>query len=134
MNDKYFHFDLLYTLIVRLVAPFLFIILFFYLGMLPFDTLDYLSKLLQVIPLHLPPGDMSRERTVQIEGTSEQIEAAKQLVDEVTSEVCFMVAYICDFCLVALLYSKKSLKEASAYLPCDFLLSLKLRDTKLLSC
>lgn len=41
---------------------------------------------IQVIPLHLPPGDMSRERTVQIEGTSEQIEAAKQLVDEVTSE------------------------------------------------
>ncbi|KAG8375654.1 hypothetical protein BUALT_Bualt10G0122800 [Buddleja alternifolia] len=41
---------------------------------------------IQVIPLHLPPGDMSRERTVQIEGTSEQIEAARQLVNEVTSE------------------------------------------------
>ncbi|KAI3454125.1 hypothetical protein Pfo_010788 [Paulownia fortunei] len=41
---------------------------------------------IQVIPLHLPPGDMSKERTVQIDGTSEQIEAAKQLVDEVTSE------------------------------------------------
>ncbi|XP_047967018.1 far upstream element-binding protein 2-like [Salvia hispanica] len=41
---------------------------------------------IQVIPLHLPPGDMSKERTVQIEGTSEQIEAAKQLVEEVTSE------------------------------------------------
>ncbi|KAK6140847.1 hypothetical protein DH2020_025415 [Rehmannia glutinosa] len=41
---------------------------------------------IQVIPLHLPPGDMSRERTVQIDGTSEQIEAAKQLVEEVTSE------------------------------------------------
>ncbi|KAL3655698.1 hypothetical protein CASFOL_000094 [Castilleja foliolosa] len=41
---------------------------------------------IQVIPLHLPPGDMSKERTVQIDGTSEQIEAAKLLVEEVTSE------------------------------------------------
>ncbi|KAL2236025.1 UNVERIFIED_CONTAM: Far upstream element-binding protein 1 [Sesamum indicum] len=41
---------------------------------------------IQVIPLHLPPGDMSKERTVQIDGTSEQIEAAKQLVEEVISE------------------------------------------------
>ncbi|XP_042002453.1 far upstream element-binding protein 1-like [Salvia splendens] len=41
---------------------------------------------IQVIPLHLPPGDMSKERTVQIDGTSEQIEAAKQMVEEVTSE------------------------------------------------
>ncbi|XP_052209391.1 uncharacterized protein LOC127812886 isoform X2 [Diospyros lotus] len=41
---------------------------------------------IQVIPLHLPPGDTSMERTVHIDGTSEQIEAAKQLVNEVTSE------------------------------------------------
>ncbi|RRT58132.1 hypothetical protein B296_00023021 [Ensete ventricosum] len=41
-----------------------------------------------VIPLHLPPGDTSTERTVYIDGTTEQIEAAKQLVNEVTSEVC----------------------------------------------
>ncbi|CAI9093652.1 OLC1v1029207C1 [Oldenlandia corymbosa var. corymbosa] len=41
---------------------------------------------IQVIPLHLPPGDTSLERTVQIDGTPEQIEAAKQLVYEVTSE------------------------------------------------
>ncbi|KAG5244183.1 far upstream element-binding protein [Salix suchowensis] len=41
---------------------------------------------IQVIPLHLPPGDTSAERTVHIEGTSEQVEAAKQLVNEVTSE------------------------------------------------
>ncbi|KAL6216769.1 hypothetical protein ACLB2K_009988 [Fragaria x ananassa] len=41
---------------------------------------------IQVIPLHLPPGDTSIERTVQIDGTSEQIEAAKQLVNEVISE------------------------------------------------
>ncbi|KAF5726171.1 KH domain-containing protein isoform 1 [Tripterygium wilfordii] len=41
---------------------------------------------IQVIPLHLPPGDTSTERTLHIEGTNEQIEAAKQLVDEVTSE------------------------------------------------
>ncbi|XP_076926204.1 uncharacterized protein LOC143589272 [Bidens hawaiensis] len=41
---------------------------------------------IQVIPLHLPPGDTSTERTVQIDGTSEQIEAAKQMVNEVISE------------------------------------------------
>ncbi|BFG18164.1 hypothetical protein CerSpe_044370 [Prunus speciosa] len=41
---------------------------------------------IQVIPLHLPPGDTSTERTLQIDGTSEQIEAAKQLVNEVISE------------------------------------------------
>ncbi|XP_022845236.1 far upstream element-binding protein 2-like, partial [Olea europaea var. sylvestris] len=41
---------------------------------------------IQVIPLHLPPGDTSLERTVQIDGSSEQVEAAKQLVNEVTSE------------------------------------------------
>lgn len=50
------------------------------------------SKIFQVIPLHLPPGDMSQERTVQIDGTSEQIEAAKLILDEVISEVCSMVA------------------------------------------
>ncbi|KAJ8561258.1 hypothetical protein K7X08_027448 [Anisodus acutangulus] len=41
---------------------------------------------IQVIPLHLPPGDTSQVRTVQIDGSSEQIEAAKQLVYEVISE------------------------------------------------
>ncbi|XP_059640484.1 uncharacterized protein LOC132282735 [Cornus florida] len=41
---------------------------------------------IQVIPLHLPPGDTSTERIVQIDGTSEQIESAKQLVNEVISE------------------------------------------------
>ncbi|KAF8388849.1 hypothetical protein HHK36_025529 [Tetracentron sinense] len=41
---------------------------------------------IQLIPLHLPPGDTSTERTVQIEGTKEQIESAKQLINEVTSE------------------------------------------------
>ena len=55
-----------------------------------------ISCSLQVIPLHLPPGDTSQERTVQIDGTSEQIEAAKQLVNEVISEVC-LVAFICNF-------------------------------------
>ncbi|GAV56958.1 KH_1 domain-containing protein [Cephalotus follicularis] len=40
----------------------------------------------QVIPLHLPPGDTSQERTLQIDGTTEQIEVARQLVDEVISE------------------------------------------------
>ncbi|XP_071705108.1 uncharacterized protein [Rutidosis leptorrhynchoides] len=41
---------------------------------------------IQVIPLHLPPGDTSTERTVKIDGSIDQIEAAKQLVNEVISE------------------------------------------------
>ncbi|KAK7291010.1 hypothetical protein RIF29_05846 [Crotalaria pallida] len=40
---------------------------------------------IQVIPLHLPPGDTSTERTLKIEGTTEQIESAKQLVEQVIS-------------------------------------------------
>ncbi|KAG6501249.1 hypothetical protein ZIOFF_041127 [Zingiber officinale] len=42
---------------------------------------------IQVIPLHLPPGDTSTERTIYIDGTQEQIEIAKQLVNDVTSEL-----------------------------------------------
>ncbi|KAM0827173.1 hypothetical protein ACQ4PT_068372 [Festuca glaucescens] len=45
---------------------------------------------IQVIPLHLPPGDPATERTLYIDGTVEQIEIAKQLVNEVTSEVGFL--------------------------------------------
>ncbi|CAH8341853.1 unnamed protein product [Eruca vesicaria subsp. sativa] len=40
---------------------------------------------IQVIPLHLPPGDPTPERTLQIDGTSDQIEHAKQLVNEIIS-------------------------------------------------
>ncbi|KAL1353526.1 hypothetical protein HN51_017457 [Arachis hypogaea] len=40
---------------------------------------------IQVIPLHLPPGDTSTERTLKVEGTPEQIESAKQLVNQVIS-------------------------------------------------
>ncbi|KAF8405126.1 hypothetical protein HHK36_010024 [Tetracentron sinense] len=38
---------------------------------------------IQIIPLHLPPGDTSTERTVHINGTKEQIELAKELINEV---------------------------------------------------
>ena len=41
----------------------------------------------QVVPLHLPPGDTSAERNIFINGTKEQIEAAKELVNEVISGV-----------------------------------------------
>jgi len=51
---------------------------------------------IQVIPLHLPAGDTSTERTVHIDGTQEQIEIAKQLVIEVTSEVRFLSRDIHD--------------------------------------
>eukprot|EP00252_Welwitschia_mirabilis_P021631 TRINITY_DN5591_c0_g1_i5.p1 TRINITY_DN5591_c0_g1~~TRINITY_DN5591_c0_g1_i5.p1 ORF type:complete len:693 (+),score=145.73 TRINITY_DN5591_c0_g1_i5:1931-4009(+) len=38
---------------------------------------------IQLIPLHLPPGDMSTERTVQITGFKKQIEHAQQLINEI---------------------------------------------------
>ncbi|KAJ0964601.1 hypothetical protein J5N97_025739 [Dioscorea zingiberensis] len=41
---------------------------------------------IQLIPLHLPPGDTSTERNLHIDGTPEQIELAKQLAGEITSE------------------------------------------------
>ncbi|KAI3918865.1 hypothetical protein MKW98_017313 [Papaver atlanticum] len=41
----------------------------------------------KLIPLRPLPGDTSTERTVYIDGTTEQIEAAKQLINEVVSEV-----------------------------------------------
>ncbi|XP_057534758.1 uncharacterized protein LOC130813065 [Amaranthus tricolor] len=40
---------------------------------------------IQVVPLHLPPGDTSTERNIYINGTKEQIDTAKELVDEVIS-------------------------------------------------
>lgn len=51
-------------------------------SILPCDAL-----VLQVVPLHLPPGDFSTERNIYINGTPEQIEAAKELVNEVISGV-----------------------------------------------
>jgi len=54
-----------------------------------------LQILVQVIPLHLPAGDTSTERTVHIDGTPEQIESAKQLVIEVTSEVRLLSLIVC---------------------------------------
>ncbi|AES73389.2 putative K domain-containing protein [Medicago truncatula] len=38
---------------------------------------------IQVIPLHPPPGDTSTERTLKIDGTPDQIESAKQLVNQI---------------------------------------------------
>lgn len=40
---------------------------------------------IQVVPLHLPPGDVSTERNIYINGTKEQIDSAKELVNEVIS-------------------------------------------------
>ncbi|KAJ1430327.1 K-like proteiny domain [Sesbania bispinosa] len=40
---------------------------------------------IQVIPLHLPPGDTSTERTLKIDGTPDQLESAKQLVNQIIS-------------------------------------------------
>ncbi|KAF8406356.1 hypothetical protein HHK36_008443 [Tetracentron sinense] len=42
---------------------------------------------IQIIPLHPPPGDTSTERTVHINGMKEQIELAKELINEVISEM-----------------------------------------------
>ena len=53
---------------------------------------------MQVIPLHLPPGDPTPERTLQIDGTTDQIEHAKQLVNEIISgEVCLVVCVFYGF-------------------------------------
>ncbi|KAL5984879.1 hypothetical protein ACLOJK_041838 [Asimina triloba] len=41
---------------------------------------------IQVIPLHLPPGDTSTERTVYINGTKEQIDSAKELLNDIISD------------------------------------------------
>ena len=57
-----------------------------------------LQILVQVIPLHLPAGDTSTERTVHIDGTQVQIVHAKQLVAVVTSEVCFLSLVVSDIC------------------------------------
>ncbi|KAF6160580.1 hypothetical protein GIB67_019520 [Kingdonia uniflora] len=40
---------------------------------------------IQIIPLHLPPGDTSTERTAYINGSPDQIESAKALLNEVIS-------------------------------------------------
>ena len=58
-------------------------------------------NILQVIPLHPPPGDTSTERTLQIDGTNDQIEAAKVLVNEViNSEVCVCMQRNTAVCLI----------------------------------
>ncbi|KAF1883141.1 hypothetical protein Lal_00003324 [Lupinus albus] len=59
---------------------------------------------IQVIPLHLPPGDPSTERTLKIEGTPEQIESAKQLVNEVISGEINVFGY----CLIVGYHAPKS--------------------------
>ncbi|XP_050230973.1 uncharacterized protein LOC126679989 [Mercurialis annua] len=53
------------------------------------ETIKYMQSRsgarMQIIPLHLPPGDPTAERTVYINGSTEQIEAAKELINEVIS-------------------------------------------------
>ncbi|XP_058097621.1 uncharacterized protein LOC131242771 isoform X2 [Magnolia sinica] len=43
---------------------------------------------IQVILQNLPEGDMSKERTVRVTGTKEQIETAREMIKEVMSQVC----------------------------------------------
>ncbi|GAB4853954.1 hypothetical protein Ancab_018162 [Ancistrocladus abbreviatus] len=40
---------------------------------------------IQVVPLHLPAGDASTERSVYINGTKDQIDSAKEFINEVVS-------------------------------------------------
>ncbi|GAB2267272.1 hypothetical protein Dimus_002258 [Dionaea muscipula] len=40
---------------------------------------------IQVVPLHPPPNDTSTERSIYISGTEEQIDSAKELINEVIS-------------------------------------------------
>ena len=47
---------------------------------------------IQVIPLHLPLViHRLKGRTLQIDGNNEKIETAKQLVNDVISEVCWLM-------------------------------------------
>ncbi|KAH9620843.1 hypothetical protein KSS87_011825 [Heliosperma pusillum] len=46
---------------------------------------------IQVVPLHLPPGDTSTERNVYINGTQDQIDSAKDLVNDVITGNRFKV-------------------------------------------
>lgn len=41
---------------------------------------------IQLIPLHLPEGDMSTSRTVQVTGNKQQIEAAQEMINDVINE------------------------------------------------
>ncbi|KAL0897580.1 hypothetical protein Bca101_081541 [Brassica carinata] len=65
---------------------------------------------IQVIPLHLPPGDPTPERTLQIDGTTDQIEHAKQLVNEIISgenSVLGVTKYMQTFMFSSLLVTRK---------------------------
>ena len=89
--DHYFHMTFHYFVITMLLTSH--VLLSFIMYCLSF----------QVIPLHLPPGDTSTERTLKIEGTPEQIESAKQMVNQVISgEVCLVPIL---FCWIWLWYS-----------------------------
>ncbi|KAI5440151.1 hypothetical protein KIW84_025483 [Lathyrus oleraceus] len=46
---------------------------------------------IQLIPQHLPEGDDSKERTVQVTGDKRQIEIAQEMIKEVLSQVCFAI-------------------------------------------
>lgn len=50
----------------------------------------------QIIPLHLPPGDTSTERTVYINGLTEQIDSAKELINDVINGVSHWLVHWID--------------------------------------
>ncbi|ERM99681.1 hypothetical protein AMTR_s00099p00051410 [Amborella trichopoda] len=43
---------------------------------------------IQLIPQHLPEGDVSKERTVHVTGNKKQIETAQEMIKEVMNQVC----------------------------------------------
>jgi hypothetical protein len=47
-----------------------------------------------LIPQHLPEGDDSKERTVQVTGDKRQIEIAQDLIKEVLSQVCLAEHFV----------------------------------------
>jgi hypothetical protein len=48
----------------------------------------HMMILFQLVPLHLPEGDISTSRTVQVIGNKQQIEAAQEMINDLISEVC----------------------------------------------
>lgn len=71
----------------------------------------------QVIPWHLPLVDTLTERILQNDGTSEKIDCAKQLFNQVISDVFSICIYICWIWL-----------WLASYLPCPKSITLEIQS------
>ncbi|MED6143666.1 hypothetical protein PIB30_007966 [Stylosanthes scabra] len=58
------------------------------------------ARIQVLIPQHLPEGDDSKERTVQVTGDSRQIEIAQELIKEVMSQIWLLPFSLGQHCFV----------------------------------